>query len=351
MRTVSRQVPADTGALRLHRKPKGEQAVSTTVKTHMPKLFRQLIGLGCLAGDEICRTADGFCAAVRPLSDIMAACGMVTFPDDDGTLLECGLFFDDWYLYALPDGDACTYSLFKMREQEYDAKEGRVADSDTPGVTVSFVALQQELLPRCLADPQLHNCRLLTEEIGRVVSARGQSHSPRLKDYFRRTEAQGPYLIADLYTRRIASLAVQGRLPVPECFAALAQGKGRGGRIVRFLEENNWNAGAVVCDRENLFFENADRPTRQERLAVLATHTGNTSFASFAAEVQFHAKFLAWWAKIPIPFLGRSLYDSALRADMSIADAALPVPLPYYCPNSPMVKRQAACHGVENRLG
>ena len=39
----------------------------------------------------------------------------------------------------MSDGDECTYSLFKMREQEHDAKQGLYADGDTPGVAVPFI--------------------------------------------------------------------------------------------------------------------------------------------------------------------------------------------------------------------
>ena len=83
-------------------------------------------------------------------------------------------------------------------------------------------------------------------------------------------------------------------------------------------------------------------PTEWERLAILATHTGNTSFFSFAAEVQFHAKFLTWWAKIPVP--GGSPYASAIRADMSIGDAEFAGPTPYYRPDSRIVRKQYHCH-------
>ena len=82
--------------------------------------------------------------------------------------------------------------------------------------------------------------------------------------------------------------------------------------------------------------------TERERLAILATHTGNTSFFSFAAEVQFHAKFLTWWAKFPVP--GGSPYASAIRADMSIGDAEFAGPTPYYRPDSRIVRKQYHCH-------
>ena len=315
-----------------------------TVQTKLPEFFATLVELGCLNEGKIHSTADGFCAGAVSVADMLARRGIITVPDRHGNPLECGLFFDDWYPYAVTDGEACTYSLFKMREQEYDARQGLYADGDTPGVTVPFVALRQEILLDCLQDPTPENRLRLNEEINRVVAYRGQRHDEHLKKYFIRTEAQGPYLIAKLYTEYIASLARDGVLAVPERYASDYEKQGPGGRIPRFLEENNWAAGKVICDHENIWIADPLAPTREERLAILATHAGNTSVFSFAAEVQFHAKFLTWWARIPIPFIGKSPYASAIRADMSIGDAEFTGPTPYYRPDSALVRGQRACH-------
>ena len=313
-------------------------------KMNLPKLFGSLIDMGCFSETEIHGTSDGFCAVSVSVADVLARRGVTTVPGRQGDLLECGLFFDDWYLYAVSDGDDAVYSLFKMREQEYDALQGRKADGDIPGVTVPFVALQTDILLDCLREPTLQNRKRINEEINRVVAFRGQRHSEVLKQYFIRTEALGAYLVAKLYTGYIASLARDGCIPVPERYAADFSKRGLRGRIPRFLEENNRDAGKVVCDHKNIYIDDPGRLTEQERLAILATHTGNVSLFSFAAEVQFHAKFLTGWAKIPIPFVGRSPYDSAIRADMRIGDAEFTVPTPYSRADSPIVKRQYHCH-------
>ena len=81
-----------------------------------------------------------------------------------------------------------------------------------------------------------------------------------------------------------------------------------------------------------------------EAAAILATHTGNTSLHSFAAEVEYHAKFLTPIAKIRIPFWGRSIYDSAIRADMIIGDTEFEGPAPFHRAESKIVRRQSKCH-------
>ncbi len=278
---------------------------------NLPELFEWLMELGCFGEGEVYTTSDGFCAATMTIADILAHRGITTVPESRGDQLDCSLFFDDWYLYAVSDGVDCTYSLFKMREQEYDAKLGRNADGDTPGVTIPFISMQTEILQECLRDPTPENRICLNEEINRVVAYRGQRHNETLKQYFIRTEAQGPYLIAKLYTGHIASLAENGCILVPERYACDYKKQGSRGRVPRFIEENNRYAESVICDHERIYVGDPLHPTERERLAILATYTGNTSFFSFAAEVQFHARFLTWWAKIPVPFIGN--WQIALR--------------------------------------
>ena len=322
----------------------GDEDMIGRVETKLPEFFGTLMELGCLSETKVYSTSDGFFAAATSVADILAHRDITTVPDRQGNPLECRLFFDDWYLYAVSEGDNDTYSLFKMREQEHDAKLGLYADGDTPGVTVPFIALRKEILLDCLNDPTPEKRMQLNEEINRVVAYGRQRHSETLKGYFIRTEAQGAYLIAQLYTEYIASLAGNGSLAVPERYASDYKKQGARGRVPRFIEENNRDAGKVICDHKNIYISDPLCPTELERLAILATHAGNTSFCSFATEVQFHARFLTWWARIPIPFIGRSPYASAIRADMSIGDAEFTGPTPYYRPNSRIVRRHRNCH-------
>ena len=310
----------------------------------LPELFGWLMELGCFGEAEIYTTSDGFCAVMATIADILACREIATVPGSQGDQLKCRLFFDDWHLYAVSDGADCTYSLFKMREQEYDAMEGQRADGDTPGITIPFISMQTEILRECLKDPTPENRTRLNEEINRVVAYKGQRHNETLKQYFIRTEAQGPYLIAKLYTGYIASLAENGCILVPKRYAFDYKKQGSHGRVSRFIEENNRSAESVICDHERIYIGDPLCPTERERLAILATHTGNISPFSFAAEVQFHARFLSRWARLLIPVVGRALYASAIRADMSIGDAEFVGPTPYYCPDSRIVREQYRWH-------
>lgn len=306
----------------------------------IPALFRSLMARNLLLEEEIVSTGDGLFLTAISLAQLLERRDITTFPNDRGELRQCRCFYDDWYLYTVPDGSGYCCSLLKLREQEQDAKNGLFADGDTPGVTVSFIRFEEGILLSCLADPANVRRKRLNQEINRVVAAPKQTHDPALKAYFLRPEAEGPYLMAHLYVRKIASFSENGVLPVPEHYAALP----RSHRLSRFLDENNRTAGKNICDHRFLYFTDPKNPTREEALAVLATHTANVSFHCFAAEIRFHAQFLTPLAKLSIPFAGHSPYASAIRADLTIDDREMTGPAPYHDPDSALVQQQKKCH-------
>ena len=316
----------------------------------IPLIFRQLQAEGCLSETDMVHTRDGFYVARRSLARMLAEKSVLDFPDSEGRWLACDRFFDDWYLYAVAEGEDYSYSLLKLREQEHELHEDMPADGDMPGVTICFITFGYEILLDCLRQPSDENRQKLNAEINRVVARRGQRHHAALKRYFSDPESEGAYLVASLYTGYIASLAKDGRLAVPDHYREIAAQYARRkhsaklGRLPRFVESLNQKAGYVVCDHENIYIRDAAAPNPLECAAILATHTGNTSVYSFAAEVEYHAKFLVPIARVKLPFLGKSAYDSAIRADMTIGDTEFEGPAPFYRPNSPIVKKQYNCH-------
>lgn len=317
---------------------------------HIPGAFLSLYDMNCISLSDIRNTEDGLFLVNKSLSNILAEKAILDFPDSTGQILPCDRFFDDWFLYAVPNAADYTYSLFKLREQENDAMEGFPADGDTPGITISFISFQWEILRQSLLQPSDKNRQLLNAEINRVVAYKGQKHHNSLKQYFLRPESEGPYLMAALYTKHIASLSVNGVLEVPQYYKELVQKNNsyknitKHGRLPRFIESLNQQAGRVICDNRNIYITNSKNPDCYESAAILATHTGNTSVYSFAAEVEYHARFLTPLAKIKIPFFGKSIYDSAIRADMTVGDTEFEGPAPFHRPDSRIVKRQYLYH-------
>ena len=320
----------------------------------MPNTFWQLQSEEYINQSDILKTLDGFWLIYKSLSDILSEKGIVEFPDSEGRPLKCSKFYDDWFLYAVSNETDYTYGLLKLREQEHDTEDGSPADGDIPGVTISFISFACEVLLACIANPSDENRRKLDGEINRVVARRGQTHHDNLKRYFLNPWSHGSYLVADLYTTHIAAFAKDGYLNVPEHYKEIVKqhhahrNSKKLARLPEFIEDLNRKAGHVLCDHDRLYIQNPEKPTQYEAAAILATHTGNTSVYSFAAEVEYHARFLTPLAKIRIPFLGRSVYASAIRADMSVGDTEFQGPAPFYQEESKIVKRQYELHCGEN---
>ena len=316
----------------------------------IPNVFKQLLSDMCIAPHDIAKTSDGFYMVYKSIANILAAKGVFDFFDSGGERLFCNKFFDDWFLYAVPHDSDYVYSLLKLREQEHDTEDGLPADGDMPGVTISFIAFRGERLLECLLDPSDENRKKLNTEINRVVAYKGQRHHKGLKRYFKNPQSEGAYLVADRYVKTIAAYAGEGKLEVPEAYKEIVQQSlsyktsAKFARLPRFMETLNQAAKRVVCDNEYIYLAKKEELTEEEILAILATHTGNTSVYSFAAEVEYHARFLTFLAKMKIPFFGKSIYDSAIRADMTVGDTEFEGPAPFYKNHSKIVKRQYELH-------
>lgn len=305
-------------------------------KLGLPSVFEKLISMGCAMPEHVRHTADGCFVLTVCLARLLTARGIASVPGATADL-PCEAFFDDWYLYAVSHEDSHIYSLFKMREQEYDKENGLFADGDVPGVTVSFIAFDTDTLLAALELADSGSLQAFNQALGQTVSDPGQLHHNVLRNYFRTPTAQAPYLMAKLYVRHVAGFAADGRLPVSKCHA-----QDPSARISRFLSANNDRAGHTVCDGQFIYIRDPAAMTLHEQYAILATHTANTDYHSFAAEVRFHAM----WLLKPIRALLRPVYESAVRADMTIDDAELVGPKPYYHGRSFLIRAQKKYHGT-----
>ena len=315
-----------------------------------PDCFSLLLADGLITEENIEKTDDGFCCLNKCISDILSGKGIDTFPTDGGNELKCDNYYDDWYIYSVKMDNGFVYSLLKLREQEYDMYAGERADYDSPGVTVSFISYDVSTLMNCLAEPTKENRLVMSDEINRVVAHRRQKHASAIKRYFSRAQSKAPYLIAELYIKHILSFAHKGFILVPQKYeeiysASLALSKdSKEKRLPDFINRNNEAAGRIVCDHDKIYINDPYTPDCYEKLAILATHTADTSFNCFACEVQYHALFLNSLTKIKIPFMG-SVYDSAIRADLSIDDSEFEGNAPYHREDSKLVRKQIEYHG------
>ena len=311
-----------------------------------PAFFKWLDDQKMISKDYIISSNDGFFMITESISSILISEGIETFPDREDRILECRNYFDDWFLFAVPSGEDHVYGLLKMREQEHDLERGIQADGDTPGVTISFIAFDTGIFKSCLENHSAENRKKMGMEINRVVAYPKQNHHPALKEYFIRPQAEAPYLVADTYVKHIAAFSSAGTLNVPKAYKEIYMKRSASAKYARvpdFLEENNREANRIVCDHENIYIQNVKQLSRYEKLAILATHTGNVSYHSFAAEIRYHAMFLNRLMKIRLPMAG-SPYASAVRADMSIGDKEFQGPTPYYNLYGKHVREQVKYH-------
>ncbi len=252
-------------------------------------------------------------------------------------------------IYAIEKDKDFVYGLFKLREHEYNMYAGERADYDAPGVTVSFIAYNTDTLISCLNEPTDENRSAMSDEINRVVAQHRQKHHTDIRKYFRKAESKASYLIAELYIKHILTFTHKGFIIVPQKYeeiysASLLSKYSKEKRLPDFIEQNNIAAGRIVCDHDKIYISDPKSPDCYEKLAILATHTADTSFNQFAAEVQYHALFLNSFTKIKIPFLG-SIYESAVRADLSIDDNEFEGNAPYHRTDSKLVRKQIELHG------
>ena len=321
-----------------------------TAENMIPDCYSKLLECGLIKENDIEKTDDGFFCLNKCISDILAEKEIYTIPSDNKTPLKCENYYDDWYIYALKKDEDFVYSLFKLREQEYDMYAGERADYDSPGVTISFISYDVNTLMNCLSEPTAENRVAMSDEINRVVARRKQKHHSVIKSYFCKAESKAAYLIAELYIKHILSFTHKGFILVPQKYeeiysASLLQSKDcREKRLPDFIDRNNAAAGRTVCDHDKIYINNPEAPDCYEKLAILATHTADTSFNCFAAEVQYHALFLNSLTKMKIPFLG-SVYESAIRADLSIDDSEFEGNAPYHREDSKLVKKHIDKHG------
>ena len=314
----------------------------------LPSFFQYLLEQTLIHSDHVLVTKDRFYMISKSISSILISKGVETFPDREGRILECRNYFDDWFLFAVPGKTEYVYGLLKMREQEHDLERGIQADGDTPGVTISFIAFDTGIFKSCLENHSAENRKKMGMEINRVVAYPKQNHHPALKEYFIRPKAEAPYLVADTYVKHIAAFSSAGTLNVPKAYKEIylkRSASGKYARVPDFLDQNNCEAKKIVCDHEKIYIQNVKQLSRYEKLAILATHTGNVSSHSFAAEIRYHAMFLKKWMKIRLSMVG-SPYASAVRADMSIGDKEFQGPTPYYILSGKLVQDQEKYHSI-----
>ncbi len=302
-----------------------------------PAKFDVFLHEGWIDSIDIKRTSDGFFLCFKSLGDILLEAGVPTLYNASGENYPTPAvdkFYDDWYPFAVEDGNGHVYGLVKMREQETDGYDG-----DNPSVSIPFINFEIDKLFSCVAAPNNANKQALYDEIDRVILDDDITYSSAMRDYFSNPASDGSYLIAEQYVEFLASTAVNGSLPAPDLYFELPQND----RIPTALLELNQKAGYTVFSFDDgaILLQNSNVLTSYEKAAILMLHTNNVTFNSFAAEVKFHSDKLAGLLSILSPY-----YNHALRADMGIGEEYESGFFDkYYGLESSMIQEQIRYHG------
>jgi hypothetical protein len=184
----------------------------------------------------------------------------------------------DWYLFAVGE----TYGLYSMRTS------GSVIGAD-----VSFVALDPEPL-LALVQGETDRAADLTYALATVTkSSGGGKHSTVLSGYFADPASSGAYVIAEAYVKVLIAHAQEGTVSAPAHYATCPADDQELIRVIdalRYLD--TLHEGLILWDGDRpagVRIGDTESPTAYEKQAVLALHTMNVTFCSFAAEIAAHA--------------------------------------------------------------
>ena len=310
---------------------------------------------------DIEMTDDGFFVINKPVSEILKSMGK-TEVIIDGKPVSVDEVYDDHFIYGVKGEKGYSYSVLKMREVS-DSQGGH-------GVSIPFISTDIDNLFKFSDNSNtIKESDHFFNEFQRLVTDKGQEEDRTLLDYFKNTDSDGSYLIADLYTSKVVkdngsntinSQPLDNILDkIEEIDKRLKNGTGPAAeqgllsereklrRIPSYLEELNKKAGYDIYNPEtgDVTVKDPNNLTHYERQAILAVSTGNVNYNSFAAEVEFHADAVDDW-KSSIPFAGSQWKERAIRADMGLGEEAESGNFDrYYNLEDGSVKKQKEAHG------
>lgn len=327
----------------------GEAVDSIFVSVYGPPHFGEYISDGIISNYQVKHTEDNFFTITKSIADILLEKNVYVLYDMYNEPYNVVNYFDDWFIYAVPDNyyeNDYVYGLYKLREQEsdhidMDGDDDLDGDNDDPGVTISLIMFDIELLNNLLNSNTNDNSVSLYNEIDRVVYKLGQTASPFLKDYFANPAAKAPYYIAELYVKHVLQTATNSKINVPSKFLSNINSNPEG-RLAEAIAENNTASNQIIynIDDNCIYFNNVYNPTIYEKYAILITHTANVTFNSFAAEVCYHADALDNILESTF------VYDLAIRADMAVGEEEESGVFDgYYDLNGELVAEQIYYHG------
>ncbi len=360
-------VSLGTATITATHKVTGKTAAFTV--TSIPWFYGKLLKTNDITPSDLQHTNDGFWMCTKSIADIMYRHGMRnTFIYNDN-INGIQRYFDDWYVYSISQDGSISYGLFKMREDESSTLDNPTEDAAhaRPEAAISFINYNALSLINCTVSTNETTQRAAEYEIEACTNVnKNRKHDPVLKTYFSNPASDGSYLISEYYVRFLAKLHSEtGYIPATNAYNAiiheieqirealttivdsdieieLNNRLNQLERIPNALAEINARAGYNIFRNNRIYFSDCNNLTYDEQCAILAMHSANVNYYSFAAEVLAHAAVLS-------TALPDSTYKCALIANMGLGEETDSGVLDqaYYNLNSPLVKDQVKYH--ENR--
>ncbi len=143
---------------------------SCNVFIDFPDLFKDFVFDNTIALSNVKYTDDGFFLVTDPLSTILTRNGIGYLSEnvDTNDVTNVTAYYDDWYIFAIQSDSILKYGLCKMREQENDYVKGS-SDFDDPGVTISFINLDENIIMNCIESATKQNTYNLLQALNKVT--------------------------------------------------------------------------------------------------------------------------------------------------------------------------------------
>lgn len=243
----------------------------------------------------------------------------------------------DWYLYSVETDEDTVFSLIKLRDT--------TGYNTTPSVSVPFIELD---IDQMQTYSNSDNLALLDAEFDNIIYAENAKTNHVLSSYFERPESDALYVIPQIYVRLVIqnecidqnTHIINMTREVSSKYALATLEKYQVGNSAgnpEIYDDNGTN------DKSDDYIVIADlyNPTLAEQECILAMHSGNPSFDSFAAEIVYHAKYAD----------NVLVHTHTVKADLNAGDKQL-IEREFKADNSSYIKSQIAVSGggIPNHL-
>lgn len=226
------------------------------------------------------KTNDGYFILDKSLAEIFEEAGV-----DSDILDYTG--YDDWYITGLTrDNGSICYSMIKVREpMDEQGRAGTSIVFDSMSISPFKEIIANTAEGKEIDDKLIYK---LNQEIDLTVHS--DSKLPYRWDqdminYFRNTESEGSYLIADFIVDKVAhdEAFSDGTYKLPYTYDQFDDYAGQ--------DTLDYLAEVGVYDKENntITINDPDNLTDDERNALILITTGDKDAYAFAGENQFHA--------------------------------------------------------------